>query len=283
MEATIIEADEGGIDVRVTDANAVTHTISVGFDGEIQAHSQDSYAETPAERDPPANEAVNQACRYARYHVWQERGHEALPWDEDITRIEPVADAVAALSAEEFQEHFGLYYQTVARAVTLNSFDVDELITSLQEGADAYQIDVFLDDNGRVDTTANMKPVAGRDGWDAELEAPYARRVPNARIELPSVPLPSAALLQRLIVHQIRCQIRDFYLAMGVEPPAEYRVLGYGKHKFAVKYRDETLDMYEDYTRLDVDIPGYTIGMGLDDHPQIAQQVKQFLSSLTDT
>ena len=65
MDAKIIDKDERGYGIEVTDNNSVDHTISVGFDGEIQGHGQDGYADDPNSRTNDENEHVNQARRYA--------------------------------------------------------------------------------------------------------------------------------------------------------------------------------------------------------------------------
>ncbi|WP_253738929.1 hypothetical protein [Halohasta salina] len=78
MNGKIIDEDDRGIGVRVTDNNQVNHTVAVGFDGTIQGHSQDGYHDEAAKRTHDDNERVEQARRFARYYVFQERGYDTL-------------------------------------------------------------------------------------------------------------------------------------------------------------------------------------------------------------
>ena len=57
------------------------------------------------------------------------------------------------------------------------------------------------------------------------------------------------------LCYNLLCQIRDCYIGMGVEPPAQYRVLGHGKYKYTGKYRH--FDFYPDYWDHEAQIAGY--------------------------
>ncbi|ADQ69191.1 hypothetical protein C499_00570 [Halogeometricum borinquense DSM 11551] len=286
MDGDIIGENEDGIGVDVSDNNEIIHEISIEKGSwEIVYHEQDGYPDKAAKRTPDGNEHVNQARRFARYHVYKERGYETFPWDEHIGYIETVGDAIKSLSTEEFEDYFGEFYETVAGSLSLNSGgDITALFAAIQEKANAYYIDVYLDNDGQVEATSEVRQIIPTDDWQEELESPPedTDRVPDARIELMPMPLPSIELFQPIVVHQTRCQIRDCYIVMGEEPPEEYRLLGFGKYKFASLYQRGDLSLYEDYTRLDADIPGYTVGLGLEEYPEIEGQVKSLLSAFAD-
>lgn len=280
MKAVLTGEVDDLIGVNLRDNNDVEHVLDVRkSDGEITGHQQDGYPDKAAKRTPEESEHVRQARRYARWYVYDQRGYEPFPWDENIARIEAVGDAIEALSTEEFEEYFGEFHENVVGSVDTDGGGIAAMMSSIREGASAYYVDVFLDDDGQIESTSEVNPVIVRDGWERELESPQGDRVPDARIELPPTPLVSRELFQPLVVHQTNCQIRDYYIVMGEDPPDEYRVLGFGKYNFAAKYRDDRLDRYENYARLDVDIPGYTVGLGLEEHPELEAQVKRMLSS----
>ncbi|MFC3958206.1 hypothetical protein [Halovivax cerinus] len=102
----------------MTDNNQAKHTVAVGCDGSVQGHSQDGYPDDPSKRTVEENVYVAQARRFARYHVFHERGHPtvepwALPESAVITAV-----AVASLSAREFAVAFGDYYHQYRSTVT---------------------------------------------------------------------------------------------------------------------------------------------------------------------
>lgn len=106
MEAEIIDEDEEGIGVQVVDNNGVTHTVAVGFDGEVQGHSQDGYPDDPSKRSHEGGSSVNQAQRLARYHVYRERSLDVIPGPKNPDRIAAAITAVLATPSEAFEESF---------------------------------------------------------------------------------------------------------------------------------------------------------------------------------
>ena len=82
----------------------------------------------------------------------------------------------------------------------------------------------------------------------AAAETPLERD-PDARIELPSVDVDSLERFQEFLAFHLRCQVRDLFIGMGVEPPEAFRVRGPGKYASTMRYR--LLDMYDEYYHLD--------------------------------
>ncbi|WP_363463291.1 hypothetical protein [Halogeometricum borinquense] len=284
MDAQIKKETNDGFGLCVTDSNSIEHKIGICFDGELDGYLSKGYADNPSNRTPEDNEHVNQAVRYARYHVYQERGYEAFPWDENLPQIETVGKAIEELSAEEFEQYFGEFYEAVSGPVSgKGSISLNEFSAALDREVSAYYVDVFLNEEDQIAATSDAHPIIINEDWETEITTPteHAGRVPDARIELVPIPVPTIDQFQTIVYHQTQCQIRDYYIVMGEEPPQEYRVLGFGKYKFAVKYRDDQLPMYEDYTRLDADIPGYSFGLDLGENPELEDQVKSLLSSFT--
>ena len=89
----------------------------------------------------------------------------------------------------------------------------------------------YLDDNSDVTVT------------DPETD-PFDRD-PDTLIELPPIDPGPLAEFREYLDHHIKCQIRDCFIGMGVEPPEQFRVLGNGRLKATVAYT--LLDMYPEY------------------------------------
>jgi len=267
MQAEIIGDDERGMGVRVTDNNSVEHTISVGFDGEIQGHGQDGYPDKADERTNPESENVEQARRYAQYYVAQETKHDTLPWDIDADRFEDARQALQALSIEDIEEYFGdLLDQSLSHYADDPDVDIGDttrpeaLPEAMIGGEDAvvYKQEIYLDDAGAIEAVSGigiMHYVArGERRTDWRGDAPD--REPDARVEIFPAPLVDPASFRDYLMYNLRCQSRDCYLMMGLEPPEEYRVLGHGQYRFTGKY--DNFDIHPEYHNFEADIPGYT-------------------------
>jgi hypothetical protein len=112
MEASIPTEDEQYIGADVVDNQGVTHELTlVKSTGEIEYHSQDGYADDPDERSPEGKKHVGQASRYAKYHVYRERGYETFDASENPDRLLNTAIVLDTLSPAAFEEHFGDLYQ----------------------------------------------------------------------------------------------------------------------------------------------------------------------------
>jgi|AntDeeMetageno50_2_1112565.scaffolds.fasta_scaffold05488_2 hypothetical protein len=306
MDGNIIEEDDRGIGVRVIDNNQINHTVAVGFDGKIQGHSQDGYHNKAAKRTHDDNERVEQARRFARYYVFQERGYDTLPPQENPVRIEASRRALKRLSTPTFESMFGDLYQqftsdfdpTVEGVVDLPSDVADEDLVVYQRDlylgfepdniefgdevrrlAEEYSVDltapatessaeawrqfgqtaaeVAVDSDDSLLSGMELSAVSGihlvypdssKNEQRVTAETPLARE-PDARIELPSVDPGSIERFQAFLAFHLRCQIRDLFIGMGVEPPEAFRVRGPGRYSSTMRYR--LLDMYDEYYHLD--------------------------------
>lgn len=68
---------------------------------------------------------------------------------------------------------------------------------------------------------------------------------PDATIELPPVEPGPTEEFRAFVDHHLKCQVRDCFIQMGVEPPEEFRVLGNGRMESMIAYRH--LDIYPEY------------------------------------
>ncbi|WP_018259010.1 hypothetical protein [Halomicrobium katesii] len=77
------------------------------LEGEIKFHECDAYADKASNRTTEDNEHNNQARRFAKWHVYRERGYDTLDAGNNPDRILAALLAIARLSQEDFDEHFG--------------------------------------------------------------------------------------------------------------------------------------------------------------------------------
>ncbi|MCL9812048.1 hypothetical protein [Natranaeroarchaeum aerophilus] len=314
MKGEILGKDGDVTIVQVFDNNDVEHALAIEPDGVIQEHGEESYPVDPSKRTFEEDESFSQARRFARWHVYREKGYDTVPNPDNPDRIAAVLMAVLDLEDEQFDEYFDTLYQQMASherddltpvldipdEVYDEEFIVYKQNVYLEEDLDAIQeqlqrpavealgedtIEELVDAQGQglvtkarsllgggSDQTEQFDPdvsfsdltietVSGidtmysePDGYRTiEAEDPIDRE-PDARIE--TLPMGfTREQFRRHVGHNLVCQIRDCFVSMGVEPPAQYRVLGQGKFKYSAKYRD--FDFYPDYWDHDARISGY--------------------------
>ncbi|QRV13732.1 hypothetical protein JMJ58_12285 [Haloterrigena salifodinae] len=269
MNAQITGESDELVGLSVIDSNDIEHVLDIRKkDGEITGHEQDGYPDDPSERTYSEGEHVSQARRYAKYYVDQETEHDTLPWDLDADQFEAVRQALRALSSEEIEKYFGdLLAQSLSHYA--DDPDVDIGDTSRPEvlpaeqigGEDAviYKQEIYLDDSGAIEAVSDigMTYYVARGERKTVWRGDTPDRKPDARVELFPAPLVDPAPFRDYLVYNLRCQIRDCYLMMGLEPPEEYRVLGHGQYRFTGKY--DSFDIYPPYHDFNADIPGYTL------------------------
>nr|WP_263020009.1 hypothetical protein [Natronobiforma cellulositropha] len=144
MDGKIVDENEKGVAVDVIDNNTVLHEISMFKNGEITYHQQDGYADDPDERTEDDNERVNQARRFAKFHVYRERGYDTLEHVDNPDYIDAVRRAMLALSDEGFERYFGplrqqlrSHHENVERPVALPA-------GVRAPNAVVYKLDIYL-------------------------------------------------------------------------------------------------------------------------------------------
>ncbi|WP_152422011.1 hypothetical protein [Natrialba chahannaoensis] len=143
MDGTIYGEDDLVTGVTIVDNNRIEHDIQVERNGDIYSHQQDTYPDKGSERTDEENVHVAQSRRFARYHVYRERGHPTLePWQ---TPEGPavVAASIADLPTETFEHHFGTYYQQFRSTIDADSHPVIDPPEA--DGLTAYLQYVYLD------------------------------------------------------------------------------------------------------------------------------------------
>ncbi|ELZ02262.1 hypothetical protein C482_05271 [Natrialba chahannaoensis JCM 10990] len=267
MKARIEGEDGEYVKIHVTDNNSTEHNLTLEIEsGEIVYHEQDGYADDASKRTDNENYTVREARRYAQYYVHHETKYDTLPWDLQTNRFETVREALSQLSTEEAEEHFGnLLRQSLSHYESDSSVDTGDIARPIElpksmsthENAVLYCQELYLDEDGRIETVSgihvNYYVAKGERRTDRHGNAPD--REPDARIEIQPVPIVDVDVLCEYLQYNLRCQIRDCYICVGLEPPEEYRVLGPGQDRFTRRYH--AADRFPEYYDKHADIPGY--------------------------
>ncbi|GAB3033148.1 hypothetical protein GCM10025298_22590 [Natronobiforma cellulositropha] len=109
----------------------------------------------------------------------------------------------------------------------------DRSANSWQGFTEAVEADPEIDFGGSLEIGAvsDLGLFYLDDNWDEHVVegASPLERDPDARVELLPVELSSLERCQAFLAHHLKCQVRDCFIGMGVEPPAPFRVLGPGR------------------------------------------------------
>jgi hypothetical protein len=284
MNGEIKKETGDGFGLLVVDNNGVEHKIGVCYDGEIDGHLQDGYENDPAQRTKEQSEHLNQVRRFAKWHVYRERGYDTLAPYDNPDRILAAIRAVLDLTAVEVQHYFGELREMIHRHhehgemdLPFEDADPDDIIVYRKDiwlqpdptDAEPPLLDQFCEYVN--DPLATLDDIFGdgpdpRDALpDYEIEAvsdihylhsdglskqehwsdqPLDRE-PDARLELMPVDAGAFDSFETFLASHLVNQVRDCFIEMGVEPPEPFQVQGLGKHDSMVK--QQLMRLYEPY------------------------------------
>ncbi|MBZ6494909.1 hypothetical protein [Natrinema longum] len=267
MNATILGEDEEGIGVLLTDSGGREHELGLNIEGKIIHHLVDQIPDDPSDRTREQNEAFSRARRYAKYYVAQETGYDTASWDLNPDRFEDVRQALMALSSDEIDELFGdLLAQSLSHYRNDPNVDTAGISRPFDLPADKigtddavlYKQEIYLDEAGKIEAVSGVLityyVARGERTTVRHGEAPD--RDPDACVEVSPAPFVAPEPFRDYLVYNLRCQIRDCYVGMGLEPPEAYKILGPGQYRFTGKYQH--FDCYPKYYDKDAAIPGYS-------------------------
>lgn len=268
MNATILGEDDSAVIVEVVDNNGVEHALAIEPNGTVQEHGQEGYPDNPGKRTREEKEYIGQVQQFAKYYAAQETEYDTLPWNQNPDRLETARNALAELSDEEIESYFGeLRTQSLSHYRDHPEVDVGDIerpyaLPENKIGDDdyiIYQQELYLDEAGDIEAVSGLIVeyyVARGQRENVRHGEDPLDRDPDARIALPPAALMSPGMTRDYLRYNLRCQIRDCYLMMGLEPPAEYKVLGIGQYVPSARYH--RFDMYPEYFDKDAEIPGYS-------------------------
>lgn len=149
MDGKITGESEVRVGLHVTDNNGKKHEIEMEFDGEIKHHEQ-VYANATHGRTPEEDKHVGHARGYAQYYVYRERGYDTLDESRNPDRLMSTAAVVAALSSDEFEDHFGDLYQQL-RSHGGHAEPVVGVMDAVKEDSFfVYAKEIYLGDEGEM-------------------------------------------------------------------------------------------------------------------------------------
>ena len=166
--------------------------------------------------------------------------------------IDPLETDVAA-GAREMASAYGLTLAedtlTEQAVDALSSADIDDWRAFADDlVALAEDEEITLEDGTYVDAVSSLYATYLDDSGEQYVSEPEHdpfERDPDALIELPPIDPQSIDEFREFLDHHLKCQIRDCFVRMGVEPPEDFRVLGNGRLEAVAAYK--LLEMYPDY------------------------------------
>lgn len=170
--------------------------------------------------------------------------------DEDIDTLRGVSD--------DFADEIGNLAVDVLEDISLGDFlntSLSTLTGSVKQRAAQRNIELPSYD---VEEVSDLYYMYHRPNESPRTVGPdhTLDREPDTTIELPELSIDSTERFRAVVQRHLVCQIRDVYIGTGIEPPAPFRVIGPGLHKYSLKYKH--FDMYEEYYDHHASIPGYT-------------------------
>ena len=170
MDAIITGENEEIVGLSVIDNKDVENLIEIGENGEITGHDSDGYPDKAANRTDNDNEYVEQARRYAKYYVYQQRGYDTVDHAENPEYVNAVREAITDLSASDFEQYFGPLHQQIRSHHDESVQRLVDLPAGVRaEDAVVYELDVYLgvdlEDDAVSDTA---EAVAASHGLDFE-------------------------------------------------------------------------------------------------------------------
>ncbi|WP_239647707.1 hypothetical protein [Natrinema altunense] len=128
----------------VIDNRGSEHLIEINENGEIKYHECEDYADNAADRTVMENEHNNQVRRFARYHVYLERGYDTLNPSRNPDRIATAMLAVASFIPDQVRQHFGDTRQQLRSHVENSKPVVDEPRDARQADLRRVGQDIYL-------------------------------------------------------------------------------------------------------------------------------------------
>lgn len=229
MKANLVDHDDDGIGIRLYDERESEHTVEVDWDGNVVFHGNDDYPHSPEERTEEEQRIMSQVEERARYEAQKQFPDADIldpMWDPE--HIERGLEAMTNYPIEEFKDTFWDFYAAVD--------DPSPLVSDPEmdpETAMANKLVRFRD--GAVVDTSDVSVDYERHDGQSNSVGSVPDYPDDERLVL-SLPVMDFADdfsfpedFYDIVIAHLMAQIRDIYLNMGEDPPAEYRVEGIGK------------------------------------------------------
>jgi len=229
MDAHVIGQDEMGIAVEVADRKGYTNHVLFGRDGELIGHVHERFSES-SQTDPEPSRILKRVQFRARNEAHRQTNAGLLLPVFDWQVIEDTIAILESFDIQQIMEQFGDFYDAI------QSPPVDDLAFTA----------LFLSLNDKRDAIVNRSDPLSFYFEDETLLHTHFRyeEEPDAYLTIPPFERPVACDkgFRDILVHHLKCRIRDLHYMQGLQPPSEYQVKGLGINKQEiVPYNDQAL------------------------------------------
>ncbi|QCW03632.1 hypothetical protein [Natrinema pallidum] len=224
--------------------NAVRVAVASLSEAEFERYFGDLYRQLRSYDDSAVNRAIDIPDEATSADSLLYRKHVYLGLNPLETELGAEADAIAArhgldLAADRLDS---------MSPEDISDAELDDWRAATAElGALAETADIDLSEGLQLAGVSSLRAVYLDDSGEehvTDADDPFDRQ-PDAWIELPVMDPGSLPEFQAYINHNLACQVRDFFVRMGLEPPEPFRILGYGDFEAAEQYT--RLDLYPNY------------------------------------
>jgi len=220
--------DEEGIGISVYDENDFRHTIEISWDGEVSFHGTDDYPHRREDRTDEEQRIMTQVEARARFAAQQEFPETDIL--SPMWRPEHIKAGIEAFSnypMEEFLNDFREYYDALRNPMQY----IDD--SPVNEESIIINLAVHFDDGEVLEVSDVVIDYKLTDGSEHRIGAPPSYPNKELIFAMPELEFADGFEYEEefadVIMSHLMAQIRDIYLNMGEDPPAEYRVEGIGK------------------------------------------------------
>ncbi|WP_263020110.1 hypothetical protein [Natronobiforma cellulositropha] len=266
FQVTIEEETASTVTVSVSDQYELEHVITVGTDGSVSTNTgEGDIPETIGDLSPFQQQLAQFVRGYAAYWLDREHDVDVLSPESKPESIEAVSKAIAELSTEEVDELFGEYlaqhashWNDTAPFVDEVKRPVDPVGIDLENEVVLYEVWVSIEDGTVAGVSDIQIAVLDDDERTVLREASVPDGETYALVSLPVRFVVTPELLQLVMGEHLRCQCRDRYVALGMEPPVESRILGPGQQSLTSLYTE--YDSVPDFHNPEANVAGYEPG-----------------------
>ncbi len=228
MQTEVLGHDEKDCGIEVYDENGNRHAITISWDGKIREHGTQDYPLEPEDRTDEEQRIMTQVEARARFAAQQEFPEADIL--SPMWRPEHIKAGIEAFSnypMEEFLNDFREYYDALRDPMQY----IDD--SPVNEESIIINVIVHFNDGEVLDVSdvgIHYKLTDGSEHRTGPLPS-----YPNKELifAMPELEFADGFEYEEefadVIMSHLMAQIRDIYLNMGEDPPAEYRVEGIGK------------------------------------------------------
>jgi len=218
MEAHVIGQDSLGIAVEVTDRKGYTNHVLFGRDGELIGHVHERFSEA-TQTDPEPARILKRVQFRARNEAHRQTDADLLLPVFDWQVIEDTIAILESFDIPQIMDQFGEFYDAI-QSPPVDDVAFTALFFSLNDDRDRIvdrsdPLSFYFENEALVHTDVS---------FDQE---------PDAYVTIPPFEEPVACDkgFRDLLIHHLKCRIRDLHYMQGSQPPSEYQVDGLGINK----------------------------------------------------